>query len=835
MRAILLAFSLFFSVQAAAQFPGGFGGSKSPSILGNVSGTLVDSLTQQPVEFATIVLMKKGKQVNGTISDADGKFKMSEIKGGTYSLQISFLGFDNKTIQDVKITPEKPDVNLKNILLNATSTELTEVVVEGERSVVEVKIDKIVYNAEKDATNTGGDASDVMRKVPMLSVDLEGNVSLRGSSNIRILINGKPSSMFSNSVADALKTIPADQIKNVEVITSPSAKYDGEGTAGIVNIITKKKTIEGINGNVNASAGNRQNSLNLTLNAAKGRFGFNSSAGLYYSVPQDAINTSFREEFDNDGNTTLITKQDGLTETDRLGFFGRLGAFYDFNAFNSINTSFRFNGRQSNRDSDIGLEFIRDAGSTMFNRLSLSRSLNSGFDWTTDYTKTYKDSSREWSVSFQLSGNNSDTDNNIDQFTDPNNFLIREINNNDGLNLEYTIQTDYTHPMGKKVTLETGLKSIIRRIDSDFRFNTFDNDVNAYTLDISRSDNFGYDQDVYSAYGSLRYNFGDNYGLVAGARYEYTDIGGDFEGGSTTVSNQYGNILPSITLSKRFKNFHSLKASYNRRIQRPSLFFINPFVNNSDPTNISFGNPDLAPELTDQYEIGYNMFFKGGIVFNVSTYYRFTDDVISQFTSVDNGISENTYLNVGERRSIGFNIFGSGTLFKKLTLRGNFNLSTFALESKLADVDLQNEGYVYNAFVSGSYKFPKDYKVEVFGFFRSPQITLQGQTPSFSIYSFGAKKDILNKKGSIGIRIVQPFSEFLFFDTELSGDNFNFESSFGLPFRSFGISFSYRFGKMDFKRTRQRRSKIRNSDQKSGDDGQGGGGQQGGGQGGRGQ
>lgn len=832
MRTLLLIASLILSLQLSAQFPGFGGGSGGSSILGNVSGMLVDSLSQEPVEFATVVLMKRGKQINGTISDAEGKFKITEVKGGTYSLQVSFLGFDDKTIKAVKVTPEKPDVELKNIELNATSTELTEVVIEGERSTVEVKIDKIVYNAEKDATNTGGDASDVMRKVPMLSVDLDGNVSLRGSSNIRILINGKPSSMFANSVADALKTIPADQIKKVEVITSPSAKYDGEGSAGIVNIITKKKTIEGINGNVNASAGNRQNSLNVSLNAAKGRFGFNSSAGLYYSIPQDGLNSSLREEFDANGTVTQTTKQDGITNSERLGFFGRLGAFYDFNAYNSFNTSVRFNGRKFNRDGDITMEFINNLGDYSFTRESLSNTLNSGFDWTTDYTKTYKGSEREWSASFQLSGNSSDTDNDLNQFTDPSNFLLREFSTNDGLNLEYTLQTDYVHPFGKKVKLETGLKGILRKIDSDYQFNLFDNDANDYLYDGTRSDKFNYQQDVYSGYASLRYNFGKNYGLIAGARYEYTDIGGDFEGGATTVSNEYGNILPSITLSKRFKNFHSLKLSYTRRIQRPSLYYINPFVNNSDPSNISYGKPDLAPELTDQYEIGYNMFFKGGVIFNISTYFKQTDDVISQYTTVSNGVSENTNLNVGVRESIGFNVFGSGTIAKRLTIRGNFNLSSFILESKIADIDLQNEGYAYNAFLSGSYSFPKDYKLEVFGFFRSPQFTLQGETPSFSIFSIGAKKDIWNKKGSIGIRIVEPFNKYKFFDTNLSGENFSFNSSYGIPFRSVGVSFSYRFGKMDFKRTRQRRSKIRNTDQKSGEEGggQGGGGQGGGGQ-----
>jgi len=269
---------------------GNWGGGNKSKIKGKITGELIDSLTNEKVGFATIVLKKAGKEKiqNGTLTEDNGKFKLSELKMGKYEVHVSFLGYNDKKISDIELTGKSPDHNCGQILLSPSNIQLDEVEVTAKRALFENKVDKLVFNAEDDSSITGGDATDVLRKVPTLSVDLEGNVSLRGSQNVRILINGKPSGMFSTNVADALKMFPADQIKKVEVITSPGAKYDGEGSAGIINIITKKENIEGFSGSVSGSIGNRQNNGNLSLNAGKGRFGFSSSGGFYYSNPNDA-------------------------------------------------------------------------------------------------------------------------------------------------------------------------------------------------------------------------------------------------------------------------------------------------------------------------------------------------------------------------------------------------------------------------------------------------------------------------------------------------------------------------------------------------------------------
>ena len=368
---------LVFSISLNAQF-GGFGGNSGPKIKGKISGTVIDTSTNLPVGFATISLRKAGrtKIINGTLSEDNGTFSFTDINPGEYDLEISFIGYKEKIIASVETTKKKPDKNIGSVFLFPTDYLLDEVEVTAKRALIENKVDKIVFNAEDDSSIAGGDATEVLRKVPLLSVDLDGNVSLRGSQNVRILINGKPSGMFSTNVADALKMFPADQIKKVEVISSPGAKYDGEGSAGIINIITKKENIEGIAGTINSSVGNRQSNANISLNIGKGRFGFTTNGAVFYSHPVDA-----RNSFTNTSDAgEVLYSIDGMTNTSRLGFNGSASAFYDFNAYNSINTSITFRGFGFDQESTSAGAL----GALLFDRTSTGDNLFSGYDWNFD-------------------------------------------------------------------------------------------------------------------------------------------------------------------------------------------------------------------------------------------------------------------------------------------------------------------------------------------------------------------------------------------------------------------------------------------------------------------
>lgn len=811
-----------------AQRPGGnrAGASKGPSTTGRISGQLVDSVSNEALQYASIAIFAAGKEkaINGTLTDEQGRFKMVAVPTGTYILKINFLGYAPKSIAGVTLSLEKPDVDLETIQLISKDVQLGEVEITAEKSLVENKIDRIVYNADQDVTNIGGDAADVLRKVPLLSVDLDGNVSLRGSQNLQILINGKPSGMFSSSVADALKMIPAEEIKSVEVITVPGAKYDAEGSGGIINIITKKRNVEGVSGSVSASGGNRTGNANASLAYARGRFGVNGNASYRASWLRAGYNTFFRTDTLTGGEIRTLDQQ-GETLSDYNGLGGRFGAFYDFNAYNSIISSFNYRSRFNSRDANNNASFIDPVALINQEYLQTQETfgLFSGYDWNTEFLKTFEDKDREFSMGVQLSGNVNNQDyqllrNGVNGSLNDPLLYINEQSVNDGDNLELTFQTDYVHPFGEKLKFETGAKAILRKINSDYVYEEMLAGASEFVTDDFRSNVFNYNQDVYAGYGQFTWSMTEKWTARFGARYEHTSISGDFQDEGEPFENQYDNLLPSFILSRKLKGFSSIKVSYTQRIQRPSLRFINPFVNSADPRNITVGNPELNPELTDQVELSYTTILKGGITLSSALFYRRTTDVIENILRVrDDGVTETSYLNISDNQSYGVDLFGSIKLFKIWTIRGGASFYTYDATGQINGETVNNTGLVYRLNGNSSLTLPNDFQLEFFGFYRSPRVSLQGTQTSFYIYNFGAKKLLFEKKGSIGVNVIQPFTKEMRFDSNFSGSGFHQETSFAIPFRSFNVNFSYRFG--NSKNQRSRRSKVKNDDQKQGDSG----------------
>ncbi|UII23699.1 outer membrane beta-barrel family protein [Fulvivirga ligni] len=823
MRTILTSIALIMCISVFGQQRGGMAAG-GQELKGKVTGTLVDATTGEALSFASVVLRnpESNKDINGTISEEDGTFKLSNVPLGKYDLLISFVGYETIT-REVTLTPKSPDANLETVKLTGTSTELEEVVVKGEKELIENKIDKIVYNADRDVANAGGDASQVLRRAPLLNVDLEGNVSMRGSQNVKILINGKPSSMFASNPGEALKAIPADNIKSVEVITTPSAKYEGDGTAGIINIITKKGEAQGFTGNVDLTVGTRLNRGSGSITAGKGRFGFNANLSGFKQWPQEGKSYYFTEDYVND----QIQEEIGTNTSNRRGYFGNIGAFYDFNAYHSISTSLRL--RTFSFDSDNKVEGMYDSldDISRYQRNTDNENAFGGYEWSVDYVfKFPEQKGHELSVSYKLDKNTQDQDYRIVQY-DPslstiNTFERNEKNLNDGDNNEHAFQVDYTNPISDKFTLEAGAKGILRTVTSDFSYETYQESTGTFITDQSRSDYFDYGQDVLASYLSGNFKFGTKYGLLAGLRYEYTKIEGDFrDTPENAFSNDYDNFLPSVTLSRKIGKMNSLKASYSRRIQRPSLRFINPYEQINNNKNVSSGNPELHPELTDQYEIGYSAFVKKVSV-NASVFYKKTTDVIESYLTKEDDIYRTRYLNIGENNSIGVNLFTSLNLFEIWTLRGGLNVYTYNAKGVINGQSVSNNAILWDGNLNSNISLGESWIIDMFGFYRPRRQTLQGYNPSFSIFSMGIKKKIWGDRGSIGINVTQPFTKYQNFGSEIKGDTYYQTSSYDVPFRSFGFNLSYKFGKLDFKQ-RQRRSRIDNNDQKEGGDNQGGG------------
>ena len=830
-------FAAFLSTMVLSGFGQNPAGPEPQKGSGKISGVIMDAETNKPVEFANVALIdtKTDKTVDGTMCDENGKFTLNKIVEGTYSITVTFIGYESSTIGNLLID-KKSDLNLGTLKLQTTAKVLNEVVVESQRQIVEEKVDRLVYNAENDATTKGGDATDVLKRVPMLSVDMDGNVSMRGSANILVLINNKPSSIMAASVADALKQIPADQIKTVEVITSPSAKYDAEGSGGIINIITKKNTLQGLTLNVDAGAGNR--GANLGLNGAyrakKMGFTLGGFGRANYNISGRFENV--QQTLDSLEDLTWTTTQQEA-DTRSRGLFGNytLGWDYDINKYNSIVASARIGARNNTSYQDGFTTFVFDEtnpGERTIQDVE-TENLNNSIDLNLTYTHTYEKPQRELSFLGNYSRNNG-TNNFVTDFSELRNVPTASStkNLNDSYNEEMTAQVDYQTPIAENQILEIGGKDIMRKAFSEFTSYGDPEGDGTYipSGNTTLSNNLNYDQNILAGYMSYTLTTKSAISVKAGARYEYTTITAYSQTEDDIDIPEYGAFVPSVNISKRLKSGKTVKAAFNRRIQRPSLRFLNPNVQYGNQYDISYGNPNLDPEYSNNFELSYSTFVKATNI-NISAFWRNTNNGIQSIRSVVVDSVRRvatTYDNIGQEDAIGVNIFANSTV-GKLMLNGGVDVYYQMLDNNLptSDPDFElysasNEGLVATGRVFGSYNFSKGWGLQFFGMYRGRQIQLQGTQGGMGFYGMGVRKEFANKKGSIG------FAGENFFATQMKiksnvesplvmRENLNVIRNLG-----FRVNISYRIGKMSMEGPKRRRS-INNDDLKDGGDGGAGG------------
>lgn len=793
--------------------------------IGIVSGKLVDTKDGSPLSFANVRLFRFNDiLLEGTITDEGGNFQFNKLALANGYLLINYMGYEEKRV-DITLNKNKKVEYLGKVKVARSAVNLQEVSIDEEKPIYEAKMEKIIYNAENDLNESLDDATDVLRKTPLLSVDMDGKVSLRGSQSVKFLVNGKESTFFSGSPSDALKMIPADEIKSVEVITSPTAKYEGEGDAGIINIITKRKQIVGFNATVNGSVGTRVNRQSFNLNIGKGKFGISSRAMIRYGWKLPGQGFTFTDYYN---DTTFI--QINSTRGQWIGFGGNTEVYYDINPYNSIVSNISYRGNKQTRANEsqdslynvgfdlegkheitVFIDSLRDAGMIETNRCTDSENFKNSYEWTTDYVKTFSDhEDRELSVAFQLGLDIRDDDTYI--LTNQGNDTVW--NRNDANPLTKVVQLDYTHPIEDKHTIEIGAKHIDRDMIS--QYSTWDEGVFRQPYE-----QFDYNQKVTAAYVSTKWELNKKWGMVAGLRAEHTLISGQwneqlngewFQNQKDTFQNNYLTLLPNFILSYKIDMLQSIKFSYSKRLNRPGIYYINTNSVSNDPLNIEIGNPYLEPSYSHNLEVGYNNFsgkYKG-------SYYLFakhSTNLIEPFTTTEGVVKTTRYVNLRENNSVGINYYGSVS-FNDLDLRAGFNLYTFQTTKESIGRIL------YNWNMGGGYDLGKGYKMETWGFFRSPTATSQGYIPSFSMFSIGAKKEFNNKKGSLGFRVIQPFKQFKSFETEVNGDGFYVYSNNETLFRSIGISFKYTFGEMKFKANKNK-TNISNDDLMEGGGGEG--------------
>ena len=798
------------------EFIPGVDESLAPKGSAKLAGVLTDSTSGNPVEYATVALLSlaTGKPIDGGISDGRGKFSLKNLPEGQYKLQYSFIGYQTRESKPFTLD-KKSDINLGSVILAPDVRLLGEVTVTGQRALIEEKVDRLVYNAEKDLTARGGDASDILKKVPLLSVDLDGNVSLRGSSNIRVLINNKPSTIVAASVADALKQLPADMIKSVEVITSPSAKYDAEGSAGIINIITKKNTLHGATLTVDAGAGTRGSNLGLNGSYREGKLGITLGGfgrGMYNRSESSLNQTTFSKL----GSQQSIQN---ANSNDRP-IFGSysMGFDYDLKPNESLSANIRYGTRnfvqQQNQLTDL---YLNSLFSSTTRRDVLSRNLANSIDASIDYVHTYgvadqKQTQPELSLSVQLSRanvTNNFTANYLNVSGEP---LRRQRNLNDNTNQELTFQADYQTPMGSRQLLEFGGKIIQRQVDSQYEylFATGGSDL-FFTDTKSPSGSLNYGQGIQAGYLSYTYASRSKYNIKAGMRYEHTGIDAYGSNGQRLAIPDYGNLVPSVNVSRPLTKNTTLKAAYNRRIQRPGLQQLNPNVNQANPQNIVVGNPLLNPELTDNVELGLSTTIKK-VYLNVSVFGRQTNNEITQVRIPSDSVQGaiiTTFRNIGFEQTVGGNIFGNVQITPKWSINGGLDLYYRVVQGQVASLEgksvtLRNEGFIVGGRLMTQLQFGKGWAMQLNGFMSGPRIQLQGQQGGFYSYSLGVRRDFANKMGSLGLATDNFFGGVQMTSTFASPTLMQ-ESVNRLYNQNVKLTLNYRIGKMTFQPKKRKR------------------------------
>ncbi|ADB36396.1 outer membrane beta-barrel protein [Spirosoma linguale] len=818
--------------------PGGFGGQdtrrkkeftgvaeETPKGNGKIAGILVDSTSGKPVEFATVALINvaTNKPIDGTTSDAKGQFSLTKLAPGDYRLQYSFIGYKTRDSQKVTVV-KGTDLNLGSVKLPADVRTLGEVVVTGQAALIEEKVDRLVFNADKDITAKGGDASDVLKRVPMLSVDLDGNVSLRGSQNIRVLINNKPSTIVAANVADALKQLPADMIKSVEVITSPSAKYDAEGAAGIINIITKKNTLHGLTLNVDAGAGLRASNLGLNGSYRQGKLGL--TLGGFGRAGYNGASSTL-DQTTKVGGQTLRTSQQG-TAFDKP-IFGQytLGMDYDLAKNQSLSANVRFGTRnfiqqQTQLTNTYANEVLRNMSNRDVDRKDLSNSV----DMNLDYIRTFKPQ-QEWSISTQYSRTGLTNNFYADILGQTGELTSRQRNLNNNTNQEFTIQTDYQTPIRKNQLLEFGGKAIMRQVDSRFQYQLGGSTGELVFDPTNPSGSLLYNQNIGAGYISYTYVTPSKYTFKVGTRYEHTGITAKANENTNLNIPAYSNLVPSINVSKSLKGGTTVKAAYNRRIQRPGLQQLNPNVNTANPQMIMVGNPNLSPELTDNVELSLSSTVKKTYI-NASVFGRLTNNGISQIRIPSDtlaGAIITTFQNIGVQRTVGTNVFFNTSITPKWTVNGGIDAYYVYMQGLTPGADgksitISNTGVSLGGRLMSQLQLDKGWSAQVFSFFRGPSPQLQGTMGSFYMYSVGVRKDVANKRGSIGLA-AENFAGGVTMRTTLNTPTLSSVSVTNLYNSNVKVTFSYRIGKMTFEAPRKKGRSVSNDDVKGEGDGGG--------------
>lgn len=759
-----------------------------------ISGTVIDAEDKVPLEYATISFFskKENKIITGGITNEKGIFEIN-VPVGVYDVSVEYLSYKSKNYTDKTLTK---NINLGTVSLELNLEALDTVEVIAEKTTVEIKLDKKIYNVGRDLTVRGGTVSDVLDNVPSVSVDVEGTVALRGNENVTILINGKPSGLVGLNSTDALRQLPAESIERVEVITSPSARYDAEGTAGILNIILRRSKLQGLNGAVTLNAGDpTQAGVSGNINYRTGDFNFfNTSGYRYRESPGNA--TTKTEYFNGDDPNTFF---DEYREFDRKskGVNTNLGVEWYISETASVTTSFVYRDSDENNDATNIIQEL-DNNRNLINesiRLDPEEEIDLTRQYAVNYDKQFGgDSQHRLTIDFQFE----------DNFEEENSIIaqdgnaaerVKTIENQD----EILLQLDYTKPIGEKSNFEFGYRGNFEEIDTDYTLEF--NENGSFVLDENVSNNLIFRQYVNALYTQFGSKIKDKFSYLLGLRMEQSRIAINQITSNDYQRKNYTGLFPTVNLGYEISDKQSLTLGYNRRIRRPRSRFINPFPSRSSATNIFQGNPDIDPSYSNTFDLGYLNRF-GKMTLNSSVYYQRATDVFT-FVSLDIGettivggtevpIIRRTPINLATNDRYGFEFTLTYRPSKKWNLNGNLNLFKSVTEGIYNGTDFGADNLSWFARINNKYTLPGNIDWQTRLFYRGPREDAQNKSKGIFSTDLAFSKDLLKDRASLAVNVRDVFNSRKRQSTSTT-DTFISDSEFQWRQRSFNVTFTYRF------------------------------------------
>lgn len=772
---------------APAQRPaGGLG-----NFNGTISGHVLDADYREPIEYANVIVYEQEDrtQVTGTITDPAGRFQITGLRPGTYIVEISFIGYETSSIDNVRVTMAAPEINIGNLSLKATilSVEGTEVV--GERAALTYEIDKKVVQVSQQHTTVSGSAVDVLENVPSVNVDIEGNVSLRGSENFTVLIDGRPTLL---EPSDALQQIPANMIESIEIITNPSARYDPEGISGIINVIMKKKrTIRGISGTANVNIGLSEKYGGDLLVSHRMGIAETFFSGNYSRHAYSGTNASENTTTSND--TISFVTSDGENEWIRNPYGGRGGIDLNLGARDKLSIGGRYGVWQSDRAENLAYEEWSEPGTghTLYTSQEDGGFSHLHYSLTLDHSHQFSVKDHTLSLQTLFSGSEGDHSSLQELFDTAGTILSGQQSVEEGPSTRLQGKLDYTLPIRTKEKIEAGVHTTISRSEETNQLYEYDTLSGEYLYLPQFSHTSKYNRNVHALYGLLSGSLA-GIGYKGGLRSEYTDRLIEMIGEDEDFTIKRWDFFPTIHLSYKFTGGQQLMASYTRRIQRPRSWWLEPFLTWSDPFNVHTGNPSLKPEYINSYEVGFQTLF-GKSLFSMETYYR---HVYNEIERVQSLYSENVILhtveNIGSSQSLGVETMLDLKLTKWWSLNCTGSLYKYWLEGVLYGDDISEESNNWRARFSSEFKPLSATKIQINGRYSSPRISAQGQRQGFFMTDAALKQEFFKKQLSITLQVRNIFGTGRFEFTS-AGEDFSSHRVFTreAPVVMFSINYTF--------------------------------------------